>query len=177
MKFSLLIGCTKTVFLIFFLLFSASFYAQNNSLPKAKSDFWKDVRFGGALGLGIGNGFTNIVVAPSAIYNFNQYVSAGVGVQYSYLEQRNLFSSSMYGGSVIGLFNPIPEVQFSVEVEQLRVNVDYQDITDDFWNTGLFLGGGYRTNNVTIGARYNVLFDKDRNVYGDAFMPFVRVFF
>jgi hypothetical protein len=31
--------------------------------------------------------------------------------------------------------------------------------------------------NVTIGARYNVLFDKDKNVYGEAFMPFVRVFF
>ena len=173
MKFSLLIGCTKTVFLIFFLLFSASFYAQNNSLPKAKSDFWKDVRFGGALGLGIGNGFTNIVVAPSAIYNFNQYVSAGVGVQYSYLEQRNLFSSSMYGGSVIGLFNPIPEVQFSVEVEQLRVNVD----TDNFWNTGLFVGAGYSNGNVTIGGRYNLLFNRNSNVYGDAFMPFVRVFF
>ena len=92
MKFSLLIGCTKTVFLIFFLLFSASFYAQNNSLPKAKSDFWKDVRFGGALGLGIGNGFTNIVVAPSAIYNFNQYVSAGLVLKYVFIQSIHCFT-------------------------------------------------------------------------------------
>lgn len=118
-------------------------------------------------------------MAPSAIYNFNQYVSAGVGLQYSYLKQKNLFDSHTYGGSIIGLVNPIEEIQLSVELEQLRVNVNYENINlkENFWNTGLFLGAGYRTQNVTIGARYNVLFDKDRNVYGDAFMPFVRVYF
>jgi hypothetical protein len=30
---------------------------------------------------------------------------------------------------------------------------------------------------VTIGARYDVLFDNDRSLYGSAFMPFVRVYF
>jgi hypothetical protein len=57
------------------------------------------------------------------------------------------------------------------------VNYENINLKENFWNTGLFLGAGYRTQNVTIGARYNVLFDKDRNVYGDAFMPFVRVYF
>jgi hypothetical protein len=62
----------------------------------------------------------------------------------------------------------------------LRVNVDYEGVlsgSQDFWNTGLFLGAGYRAQNVTIGARYNVLFDKDKSVYSDALMPFVRVYF
>jgi hypothetical protein len=173
---------TKTTFslvILLFLSFTANVFSQNNDMQSPRSNFWKDVQFGGGLGLGIGNGFTNIAVSPAAIYNFNQYVSAGVGLQYSYLKQRNIFSSQMYGGSIIGLVNPLPEVQLSVELEQLRVNVSYDDldIKEDFWNTGLFLGAGYRANNVTIGARYNVLFDKNRNVYGDAFMPFVRVFF
>lgn len=173
---------TKSFYLLLILFFSAcstTVFSQNNDIQNPKSNFWKDVQFGGGIGLGIGNGFTNIAVSPTAIYNFNQYVSAGASLQYSYLKQRNLFSSHMYGGSIIGLVNPIPEVQLSVELEQLRVNLSYDDINakEDFWNTGLFLGAGYRANNITIGARYNVLFDKNRNVYGDAFMPFVRVFF
>jgi hypothetical protein len=77
------------------------------------------------------------------------------------------------------LVNPIPELQLSVELEQLRVNVNYEseNISDKFWNTGLFLGAGYRQDNFTIGVRYNVLFNEDKNVYGDALMPFVRVYF
>lgn len=162
----------------FFLVFSTGF-SQEESQPKPVPSFWDKVQFGGGLGLGFGSGYTDITVAPTAIYNFNQYVAVGAGVQYSYLRQKNFFTSNNYGASVIGLFNPIPEAQLSVELEQLRVNLTYEDIdvTDDFWNTALFLGAGYRMENITIGARYNVLFDKDKNVYGEAFMPFVRVFF
>ncbi len=170
---------TKRIVFLFFMGLSSVVLAQQNPVDEPKSTFWQDVQFGGGLGLGIGSGFTNIAIAPSAIYNFNEYVAAGVGLQYSYLRQRDFFSSSMYGASLIGLFNPIEEVQLSVELEQLRVNLtdDNSDFTDDFWNTGLFLGAGYRTNNVTIGARYNVLFVDDKGVYGDAFMPFIRVYF
>jgi hypothetical protein len=162
----------------FFLVFNTGF-SQEESQQKPVPSFWDKVQFGGGLGLGFGSGYTDITVAPTAIYNFNQYVAVGAGVQYSYLRQKNFFTSNNYGASVIGLFNPIPEAQLSVELEQLRVNLTYEDIdvTDDFWNTALFLGAGYRMENITIGARYNVLFDKDKNVYGEAFMPFVRVFF
>lgn len=179
MKIILNLKRTLFVVALFFFSFISSIYSQKNDSLKTKNEFWEHVQFGGGLGLGIGNGFTNIAVAPSAIYNFNQYVSAGVGLQYSYLKQKNLFDSHTYGGSIIGLVNPIEEIQLSIELEQLCVNVNYENINlkENFWNTGLFLGAGYRTQNVTIGARYNVLFDKDRNVYGDAFMPFVRVYF
>lgn len=75
-------------------------------------------------------------------------------------------------------------MQLSAELEQLRVNNSYDSYwgggSYDFWNTALFLGAGYRTNNVTIGVRYNVLYKDDDNrpdVYGTDFMPFVRVYF
>jgi len=92
----------------------------------------------------------------------------------------------MYGASGIVLFNPIPEVQLSAEVEQLRVNLDvdadhfgqYEGYSKDFWNTGLFLGAGYNVvNNVTVGIRYNVLYNDNDFVYSQAWMPFVRVYF
>jgi hypothetical protein len=167
------LGIVFKIFLVFAFLQS---YSQQNT----NSAFWGKVQFGGGLGLGIGNGFTNIAVAPSAIYNFNQYFAAGLGLQYNYLSQKNLFSSHQYGVSLLALVNPIQEIQLSAELEQLRVNTSYENpafASENFWNTGLFLGVGYRTNNVTIGGRYNVLFKQDRNVYGSAFMPFVRVFF
>jgi len=174
-------GITSLLF-VFILLSHFEILAQQTPENESKSNFWKNVQIGGGLGLGFGSGYTNIAIAPSAIYNINQYVSVGAGLQYSYLKQRDYYNSSLYGGSVIGLFNPIEQVQLSVELEQLRANVKtdgtlYTGVSDNFWNTGLFFGAGYRAGNVTIGARYNVLFQEDKGVYGDAFIPFVRVYF
>jgi len=171
-------GFKKIIFYTAFLTFPLGIFAQD--APNVP-DFWDHVQFGGGLGLSIGSGYTDIAVAPGAIYNFNQYFAAGVGLQGSYVSQKNLYSSYIYGGTLVGLFNPIAEIQLSVELEQVRVNSTFDDAfgnyKDNFWNTGLFLGAGYRNGNVTIGARYNVLFDEDKSVYSDAFMPFVRVYF
>lgn len=175
----------KTVLLshcfAFFLLFLAS-NAQtttDRTLPsKQKSDFWQKVRFGGGLGLSFGSGYTDIAIAPSAIYQFNPYIATGVGLQGSYISVKNNYEAFTYGGSLILLANPIQEIQLSAELEQLRVNLDFNDgFSDNFWNTALFMGAGYRANNVTIGVRYNVLHNNKNNVYSEAFMPFVRVYF
>ncbi len=147
--------------------------------PKPNSDFWKKVQFGGGIGLSVGTGYTDISIAPGALYNFNQYVAAGLGLQGSYIRVKNEYESYIYGASVVGLFNPIQQVQLSAELEEVRVNRRFTAIpfSDNFWNTALFLGVGYRTQNVTIGVRYNVLYHKNDQVYSDAFMPFVRVYF
>src|SRR5690606_12898896 len=117
-------------FTIFLFLSNVNAQTSTNQYlqPKQKSEFWKRVRFGGGLGLSIGSGFTDITVAPSAIYEFNEYVAAGIGLQGSYIRvkpRNNAFSSYeafTYGGSWLVLVNPIQEVQLSVELEQLRVN-------------------------------------------------------
>lgn len=159
---------------LFFAFFATSFAQQD------PDNFESRIRFGGGLALGIGSGFTNITIAPSAIYDFNPYFSAGVGFQGSYLKQRNFYESIIFGPSLLAFVNPIQEIQLSAELEQLRVSTTYDNPnldTHNFWNTALFLGAGYRTENVTIGMRYNVLHDDDENIYGSAFMPFVRVYF
>lgn len=166
---------------VLFLTAIPSGYAQETNNSQQKSNFWKDVRFGGGLGLSFGSGYSNIMVAPSAIYEVNEYFSTGLGAQYSYVSSRDYFNSHLYGLSLVELFSPIPEAQISVELEQLRVNNTYTqfnpEFKDDFWNTALFLGGGYRNQNVTIGVRYNVLYKEANNVYSQAWMPFVRVYF
>lgn len=173
-----------------FLLTSLSFntFAQeseNTKPPKNNSvNFWEKVRFGGGVGANFSSTYTNITLAPSAIYQFNQYVAAGVGLQGSYIDVKNNnplynYKTYTYGGSLIVLGNPIPQVQLSAELEQLRVNMEAKkiDFTHNFWNTALFLGAGFHTHNVTVGVRYNVLHKDDNNIYYQALMPFVRIYF
>jgi len=173
----------NTFLMILIFVFPIITTAQDVKLPKAKtSAFWDNVQFGGAFGLSVGNNYTDITIAPSAIYNINEHFAVGTGLQYSHLKQKDAYNSNLYGGSIIGLFNPIEEIQFSLEVEEVSVNNTYlftgaDNYKQSFWNTGLFVGGGYRSDNVTIGARLNLLYDKNKDVYGQAFMPFVRVYF
>ena len=171
----------KMALSILFIGASVVLFAQGSRQGmRSKSDFWQKVQFGGGMGLSMGSGYTNITLAPSAIYNFNPYVAFGLGAQYGYIKQQNNYTSNLYGGSVIALFNPVEKIQLSIEYEQLRVNANWVSpvgYSRDFWNTGLFLGGGYRAGGVTIGARYNVLFNKNNAVYSQAFMPFLRVYF
>ncbi|MDR7208436.1 hypothetical protein [Flavobacterium piscis] len=174
----------KSFFVILICLFSNVMNAQDeNNVIDNNTQFWDKVQFGGGLGLGFGSGYTDISVMPSAIYNVNEIVAVGLGLQFGYLSSKNYYNSYVYGGSILGLVNPIPEIQLSAELEQVRVNTDYKannsrpSFSDDYWNTALFLGAGYRTGNVTIGGRYDILFNDKRSLYGSAFMPFVRVYF
>lgn len=173
--------CSRILAISIFMLSTVGVTAQNSG-SAAKSEFWSRVQFGGSAGLSFGSNYTNIALAPGAIYNFNKYFAAGVGLQGSYIKVKDSYQSYIYGGSVVTLFHPIREIQLSAELEQVRVNTEYDLVDgttfdDDFWNTALFLGAGYRTNNVTIGVRYNVLHDDDKNIYADPFMPFVRFYF
>ena len=177
MKSGIFSFLTKTAIIIAAVLTGSCANAQD-------TDFWDNVQFGGGLGVAFGSGYTDITVAPGAIYRFNDYIALGLGVQGTYVNQRDYFSSFMYGPSAIALFNPLPQLQLSAEVEQLRVNLsvderlgEWEGYSRDFWNTGLFLGAGYNMENVTVGLRYNILFDEDELVYSDALMPFIRVYF
>ena len=171
---------SKSILVLLTLFFSCGLLAQGpTNAPTPQKDFWRKVQFGGGLGLSFGSGYTDITISPSAIYNINSIVAVGTGLQFGYVSAKNNYTSTLYGASLIGLLNPVPQVQFSVELEQINVNTNYKyyGASDSFWNTALYLGAGYRTGNVTVGIRYDVLFDNNRSYYSDAFMPFVRVYF
>lgn len=172
---------SKMVLCLFFIIFTFFCVAQEQNTV-VKTNFWDKVQFGGGFGLNIGSGFTDITLSPSAIYNVNEYFSTGVGLQLSYISTRDVFNSTSYGVNLIQLFNPVDVLQLSVELEQIRVNNVFVNNSavqtrQNFWNTALFIGGGFRQENLTVGVRYNVLYNKNDNVYNTAFMPFVRIFF
>jgi len=168
-------------FYILALLFSFHHLSaqQQTTTSSPQNNFWNNVQFGGGLGVSFGSGYTDITVSPSAIYNINSIVAVGTALQFGYVSAKNDYTSTLYGASLIGLINPIPEIQLSVELEEINVNTDYKyyGYSDSFWNTALYVGAGYRTGNVTVGARFDVLFDENNGYYSDAFMPFVRVYF
>lgn len=184
MNFS--INLKKSVYYFLIFLNANLLFSQNDSIPNTKSLFWEKVQFGGGLGLGVGNGYTNVSLSPTAYYNFNERYAAGFGLIGSYVSQnsnnQNIldFKSTILGASLIGLVNPVPEIQLSAELEELNVDRTFDDplyLDDNFWNTALFLGAGYRSQNVVVGVKFNVLHQEDNEVYSQSWMPFFRVMF
>lgn len=170
-----------SIALFIFCLASTSTFSQQLS-PSNTNDFWSHVRFGGGIGLSFGSGFFSGTLAPSAIYQFDQNLALGVGLIGSYAEQKNFYKSTILGASLLSMYNPIREVQLSAEFEELYVNRDFDNDfvsnqDDKYWYPALFLGAGYSAGPVTAGIRYDVLYDSDKSIYANAWMPFVRVYF
>ncbi|WP_298541806.1 alpha-ketoglutarate decarboxylase [uncultured Aquimarina sp.] len=160
------------VFLIFFSLQKG--YSQDDN-------FWSRVRIGGNIGIGFTNDTFNGIIAPSAVYDFNNQFSMGFGLNFGYTDSRN-FTATNYGASLITLYNPFPSVQLSAEFEQMGVSSSFEieggrDIKDDYWYPALFIGAGYRLGFVSVGLRYDVLYDDDKSIYASPYAPFIRVFF
>lgn len=167
-------------FSIFFICISSIHSQEDNQ--RVRGNFWQNVRFGGGFGLGFGNGNFSGTIAPSAIYDFNDQFALGLGLNAIFSKRRDFYKSTVLGGSVIALFNPIDVIQLSTEFEPLHVNRNFDEdfvsnADDKYWYSALFLGAGYRTGNVTIGIRYDVLYDEDKSIYADPWIPFFRVFF
>ncbi|PIB28973.1 alpha-ketoglutarate decarboxylase [Maribacter sp. 4G9] len=167
----------KYILTCYLLLLTSLVFAQSYT---NNSGFFERVRYGGSLGMGFFNGGFNINVSPSAIYPLTNEFSAGASLNFNYAKF-NDEKLLAYGGSILSLYNPIPEIQLSAEFEQLRINRSLEAfptrIEDNYWLPALFLGVGYSTYNVTFGLRYDLLYNDRKSIYGNALMPFVRVYF
>ena len=164
------------------LIFLCFFIATNVVIAQQQTnDFWQNVRFGGGIGLSFGDGYFSGTIAPSAVYEFDKNFAFGLGLNATFNKQKNAYKSTILGGSLIGLFNVINELQLSAEFEALNVNRTY-DINlnldkDNYWVPALFIGAGYKNGNVTFGVRYDILYDADKSIYANAWTPFVRFYF
>lgn len=176
MKNILISALQKALISGFLLVLSFPIQAQN-----LQQSFGSKIHIGGGLGLSFGDGFFSGTLAPSAIYDFNEQFSMGFGLNGTYNKQKNLYKSAILGGSVLGLYNIIPQLQTSLEFEELHVTRTYDSSlslqNDNYWYPALFVGIGFRQNNFTLGLRYDVLYDANKSVYANAYVPFVRIYF
>ena len=171
----------KIILVSFFIVFTSnSSFSQSLNQPK-KNEFWTNVRFGGGIGLSIGDDFYSATLAPTALYEFNRQFALGVGINGTINSQKNTYKSTIIGGSIIGTFNPLQEIQLSSEFEQLHVSRNYNNSlnlkNDSYWYPALFLGAGYRNRNFIVGLRYDVLYNSTKSIYADSWAPFIRVYF
>ena len=157
--------------LIFFLLLSSSCI----TFGQQSADFWDNVRYGGGISLGFGSQ-TTIGISPSAIYDFNNGFSAGIGVNYLYSEI-NDFSTNLYGGSLISLYQTNFGIQFSGEFEYYfaKQTDSFGSVNTDF--PALHLGLAYNQGRFALGIRYDVLYDSNKSVFASPFSPVVRFYF
>jgi hypothetical protein len=175
---------TSNIFLLVFIisLFSSgNLIAQDSKTTQVKGkDFWQSVRFGGSLGLNFGNNRFTGIIAPSAIYDFSEIVSAGIGLSGAYTKQNN-FTATSVGGSLLTMVNPVRFLQFSAEFQELNINrnleLDCGNSREQYWVPALFLGAGFSSGNVVTGLRYDVLHDENKSFYSSALMPFVSIYF
>lgn len=170
----------KIIFLLFVLISIANLSNSQNVFNNSSTNFWQNVRYGGGLGLSFGDGFFSGTITPMAVYDLNPLFSAGLGLNATFNSRRDSYKSTILGASIISLFNPLPEIQLSAEYELLNVNRKWEDINirdENYWYPGLFLGAGFRNRNLTVGVRFDVLYNDTRSIYTNPWVPFVRFYF
>ncbi len=178
MKYLFYTSYFKNIFLIILMVL----FTQNIRAQDFQPSFWSHVQYGGGLGLSFGSGYFSGTIAPSAIYRFNDQFGAGVGLNLTYNTEKNFYESVVVGTSFIGLFNVIPQLQLSAEFEQLYVNRNWDERTtpyldENYWYPGLYLGAGFHSRNVTMGVRYDILYNSSKSIYANPYVPFVRFYF
>ena len=160
-------------------LINLNLQAQNSDLEQHR--FIDDVRFGGGINIGMGSSYSTFSISPSILYDFSNEFSAGLSFTYVYVKNKSTVNSTtnIYGGSLLAFYKPINTLQFSTEFEQLKINQKYAfENESDLWQPALYIGAEYVTGNISMGLRYDVLFDKTTNViYSSALSPVFRIYF
>ncbi len=162
-------------FLIAFLSISfLSIQAQNTA-----KTFTDGFHFGGGFNIGLGSGYSTIAISPSVIYDISPIFSAGINATYLYSKNKSSNqTSNVYGGGLIALANPIDGLQFSGEYERLKIKRGLLNYTSqDYWNDALYVGVAYRQKNMSIGLRYDLMYDKVKSIYPSALSPIFRIYF
>ncbi|MEH6747798.1 MAG: hypothetical protein V7670_13260 [Maribacter arcticus] len=84
--------------------------------------------------------------------------------------------------NVIGEYNLSRKITTLLEFAELKVNTKREtptgEVENDFWKSALLVGACYNfSNKISIGAKYNVLYDSDESVYSSSIIPFINITF
>ena len=132
--------------------------------------------------MGFNQNFFSITLAPNAIYQFNQTWGIGISTGYTYASEKDLYKSSIINYGIIGLSRPINRLELSTQLENYHVSQKFDQDQINLQNINyqypaLFIGAGYISNNVTIGAKYDILYDEEKSIFPSPIIPFVRIMF
>lgn len=151
-------------------------FLLSTTMFSQESSFTDNIRVGGTFGFSFGSNTTSLAIAPSAVYDFNEEFSIGGSIGYSY-NKSDVYSANIYSSSVLMMFRPIREIEFSAELLQSYVRKTIGSVKDNYSYPSLNIGAAYITGKVTFGVQYDVLYKKDKSIYANAISPFIRIFF
>ncbi len=136
--------------------------------------------FGGNIGFSFWNNGTDLLIAPKAYYNFSPKFIGGFGLSYNYSDYNGTttnYTYNSFGGSLLGLYRPIHFLQLSAEFLELYTLRDYNNTSDTYWNSSLYLGISFVTGNFAFGFQYDVIYDVDKSPYSTAWTPVIGFYF
>ncbi|MCF7559369.1 hypothetical protein L3X39_01870 [Sabulilitoribacter multivorans] len=173
----------RLLFFAGFILFGKNGFSQttNTIVLDSVAKEQKRLKFGFGFGLNFVGG-TNINLSPNLTYKVSDKVSFGGGLQGSYTSIKNYQNTTTVGGNVLFLYSPIKKMSLLLEFVELNVSTKTETeqgtIKNNYWDSALFFGAGFNvTDKISIGAKYNILYDENESVYTSAIIPFVNIVF
>lgn len=163
----------KRILIALLITFTTVSFAQQEN---KKNNFWENVRFGGGFGLNFGSDNTTLSITPTALYDFDNNFRLGATLGYTYNKTGD-FRSNVYTGSILSTYTPLESIELSAEFEQLFVNQKFNGFKTNYNYPALYVGIAYRIRNVSIGGRFDLLYNENKSIYTTPFTPIVRVFF
>jgi long-subunit fatty acid transport protein len=134
-------------------------------------------------GLGFGVNFvggTNLSLSPNLTYPVTKSFSIGGGLQFNYAGLKNIQKTITYGANALIYYTPVRQLLTTLEFSELHVNQNLliANTKNEFWESALFIGAGIQiTPKISLGAKYNVLYDKNKSVYSSPVVPFINISF
>ena len=117
---------------------------KNQPAEKSKKSFKNNIFYGGYLNLSFGS-YTVIGIEPMIGYKLTPKLSAGLKVQYNYIEDDRYaksYTTSTYGGSIFARYLVTPKFYAQVEPASYSYELFPFDGERD-WVPFLYLGGGF----------------------------------
>jgi len=101
-----------------------------------------------------------------------------------------VFNQAVFIGDTLCCYVSLVKIgRTSIKVHiEAYVNRDFEDTIivlgcntfncdQSYWYPGLYLGAGFSTGPVTMGIRFDILYDSEKSIYGNPYNPFVRFYF
>lgn len=141
--------------------------------------------FGGGAGIGFSNGRgysgTNISISPRVGYKVTENLEVGASGGITWLNSTN-FNSTMIGLGPFANYYFGRNIYLSARHQHYFINQKDKVYNQKFstQEDALYIGGGYMTKiaggvYMQVGASYNVLYNKNKSVFGTGFVPNVGI--
>ena len=141
---------------------------------KEKKPFWSwdKVYGGGGVGLWFGGRSTFVNLSPQVGYKITEKYSAGLGITYIYIQDRNYIppiSLNIYGGNIFNRYLLTDFLFAHAEYEILNGN---WELTDRRFNlSNVWVGGGLRQHAGNSSINILGLWNLNENIYSKAYFP------